>query len=159
MEFLYAKGGRSGHMEVRVGDENGFLIGEFKPSRTGSWETYVTDYLNIKDVSGVHDVTFVGKGSWGVLNLRSFALTDKIHLSLSTDYRVDNNDKGRDRQCTYKDLLDAYREQVFILNDDESSTTSVENEFFAYLNVDSELGAEAAVNLICKTTQERVDQT
>ena len=159
MTFEYAKSNIGGHMEVRLGDENGILIGEFKPTRTGSWETYVTEYMNIKDVTGVHNVTFVGKGSWGVLNLRSFALTENIHLSLSTDYRVDDNDKGRDRQCTYKGLLDAYRDQVFSLNDDELSTTSVEDEFFAYLSVDSAPGAEVAVNEICKTTQEKVDQT
>ena len=159
MTFEYASYGH-GSMEVRIGDENGILIGEFKPTRTGSWETYVTEYMNIKDVTGVHNVTFVGKGSSGILNLRSFALTENIHLSLSTDYRVDDNDKGRDRQCTYKGLLDAYRDQVFsLLNDDELSTTSVEDEFFAYLSVDSAPGAEVAVNEICKTTQEKVDQT
>jgi hypothetical protein len=84
----YAKGNTKGIVLVKLGDEGGKVIGEFRPVFTGSWSTFIDAFINIKDVSGVHDVTFVGKGNSGVLNLRSFELTGRFHLSTyNEDFR------------------------------------------------------------------------
>ena len=78
IRISYAKGNGDGaKMEVRLDGQAGQLIGEFIPIRTGGWDDYRTTYFNIKDVDGVHNVTLVGKGSSGVLNLEWIELPDE----------------------------------------------------------------------------------
>jgi len=154
--FNYAKANRNGRMEIRLGGVDGELIGEFVPSNTGGWHTYVDAYVNIKDVEGVHDVTFVGRDVNGVLNLKRFALTDKVALFISTDYKVDDNN-GRDTQCRYEVLLDAFQEQVYNLTYSGSSTT-LDAAFFSYLSVSDEASAINAVDTICKAAQDTIEE-
>lgn len=75
MCFSYAKGNHNGKMEIRIGDTEGTLIGELFPWNTGGWGNFITTCVNIEDVEGAHNLTFVGKDSSGVLNLEWFELT------------------------------------------------------------------------------------
>ena len=71
----YSKGTIGGNLEIRLGDENGEIIGTFDPSRTAGWHDYQTDHIPIKDVTCTHDITFVARGINGVMNLESFELS------------------------------------------------------------------------------------
>jgi hypothetical protein len=77
MRISYAKDNNHGKMEARLGGPQGTKIGEFFPWRTGSWENFIETYLEISEVEGVHDLTFVAKDQWGVLNLKWFELTSE----------------------------------------------------------------------------------
>jgi len=72
----YAKGNDNGRLEIRTGGPAGDIIAEFSPAKTGGWSNYMTAYIGIDDVDGLHDVTFVAKDTWGVLNLAWFELSD-----------------------------------------------------------------------------------
>ena len=63
-------------MEVRLGGHTGTIIAEFSPASTGGWFNFQTAYIGIDDVSGVHDLTFVGKDADGVLDMDYFELSD-----------------------------------------------------------------------------------
>ena len=81
----YSKDGYEGNsIEVRLGGPTGQLLGEFVPIDTSSWSNYVDAYveLNAEGVDGIHDLTFVGKGSGSVLNLESFS----IRLASSSNF-------------------------------------------------------------------------
>ena len=151
----YAKGNRNGRLEIRLGGLEGELIGEFLPTNTGGWGEYIDTHVNIKDVEGVHDLTFVGREVSGVLNLGQFQLSDKVQLSVSTKYKVDDSN-GVDVQCRYSVLLDAFNEQVFNITNDGWST--VETEFFSYLGVSNEASARDAVDDICKSAQGTIEE-
>jgi len=77
IRISYAKDNNHGKMEARLGGPQGTKIGEFFPWRTGSWENFIETYLEISEVEGVHDLTFVAKDQWGVLNLKWFELTSE----------------------------------------------------------------------------------
>jgi hypothetical protein len=47
-------------------------------------------------VDSIHDVTFVGNGGSGVMNLESFELSNIVPLKLFAAYKIDN-DKTRAR--------------------------------------------------------------
>ena len=74
----YAKANNGGELEIRLGaGTTGQLIANFSPARTNSWSTYQTAHVGLlTEVTGVHDVTFVGKDTNGVLNLAWFELSD-----------------------------------------------------------------------------------
>lgn len=73
----YSKGTHGGSVELRLGKgTTGTLIGEFYPATTRSWGKYLTAYFDIGDLSGTHDITFVGKGINGILNLAWFELAN-----------------------------------------------------------------------------------
>ena len=71
----YAKGNSGSWMELRIDGPDGCVIGEFVPSNTGGWSNYVTTYINIDDVDGIHGLTLVGKGTSGVMNIQYFNLS------------------------------------------------------------------------------------
>jgi hypothetical protein len=151
----YAKASTGGRMEIRLGGPEGTLIGELYPKRTGSWDDYQDVYVNIKRVEGVHDVTFVGRDAGGVLNLENFELTEVVSLAVSTEYAINDNN-GVDVQCRYEVLRNAFEAQVFDLIDDGSST--LDSEFFAYLDVSSLQAAEAAVDDLCASAQGTIEE-
>ena len=154
----YAKmGSNSGSsMEIRLGDgKMGNLIGELFPSNTGGWSNYKDEYVPIMDVEGIHDVTFVGKGGAGILNLASFDLSSKVPLQLSAAYKVDNDKTmARDIQCRYNTLLDAYTEQIY--EKVSSRVLSVEEEFFGFLRVGDAAAAAIAVDAMCLSAEATV---
>jgi hypothetical protein len=150
----YAKKNTGGRMEIRLGGPEGTLIGELYPSRTASWSDYQDAYVNIKKVEGVHDVTFVGRDKSGVLNLENFELTDVVSLAVSTKYAINDNN-GVDVQCRYEVLRAAFEAQVFNVTDDGSST--LDSDFFAYLDVSTLQAAETAVDDLCASAQGTID--
>jgi hypothetical protein len=155
MLVSYAKGNSGSSMEIRLGGETGRLIGELFPSNTGGWSNYKDEYVPIMDVEGIHDVTFVGKGGSGVLNLESFDLSSKVPLQLSTAYKVDNDKtRARDIQCRYNTLIDAYTEQIY--EKVSSRVLSVEEEFFGFLSVGDATTAAIAVNAMCLSAEATV---
>ena len=143
-------------MEIRLGDgKMGNLIGELFPSNTGGWSNYKDEYVPIMDVEGIHDVTFVGKGGAGILNLASFDLSSKVPLQLSAAYKVDNDKTmARDIQCRYNTLLDAYTEQIY--EKVSSRVLSVEEEFFGFLRVGDAAAAAIAVDAMCLSAEATV---
>ena len=73
----YAKGNDNGKLEIRLGSgTTGQLIAEFSPAKTNGWGTYITAYVDIADIDGVHDITLVAKDVHGVMNLAWFELSD-----------------------------------------------------------------------------------
>jgi len=76
----YAKSNDGGKMEIRLGGPTGTIIAEFTPAHTGGWSKYSTAYIGLPDgdgeVTGLQDLTFVGKDVHGVLNLAYFELSD-----------------------------------------------------------------------------------
>merc|ERR1712157_15274 len=62
-------------IELRIGGPDGEVIGEFSPSNSGSWTLYTTAIIEIDDVTGINDLTFVGKGGSGILNIAYFQLS------------------------------------------------------------------------------------
>ena len=148
----YAKASSGSSMEIRLGGKDGTLIGELKPSNTGSWSNYKKEYVPIMDVEGIHDVTFVGKGGRGILNLESFELSSLVPLELSAAYNVDNDKtRARDVQCRYNTLLEAYTEQIY--DTVSNRTLSAEEEFFAFLGVSNITLARIAVDAMCLSAQ------
>ena len=78
IRLRYAKNNNGGKVEIRLDGPEGPLLATFTPSRTGGWYTFVEGYVSINGVSGVHDLSFVGKDAGGVLNLLWFELTDEV---------------------------------------------------------------------------------
>jgi len=76
----YSKGNvNRGHkMELRIGGPDGDIIGDFSPSNTGGWFTYATVRIEISDVTGINDLTLVGKGGSGILNIDYFELSSSM---------------------------------------------------------------------------------
>jgi hypothetical protein len=70
-------------LELRLGDSTGEQLGEFRPSYTGGWDKFKTECINIVDSEGEHDLTFVARDTWSVLNLKKFYLSPTL---LSYDY-------------------------------------------------------------------------
>ena len=156
----YAKGNSGGKVELRTGGATGNVIAVFYPKYTGGWDKYRTSCINIKEVDGEHDLTFVGRDQWGVLNLEKFELSPNLDLQLATKYKV-NDSGGVDIQCRYATLLEAYTDQIFnVVNDDTSSATDteIESAFFAFLGdgVTNET-ATAAADAVCKAAQDTIE--
>jgi hypothetical protein len=76
----YSKASNGGSMEVRLGGRDGDLLATFLPANTASWGGYVNAYVGIEGVEGIHDLTFVGTGINGVLNLDYFQLAARNEL-------------------------------------------------------------------------------
>ncbi len=86
----YAKANDGGEVEVRKGGADGQLIAKLSPASTSHWHNnYITAYLELlTDVTGIQEVTFVGKGTSGVLNLMWFELSDFSERSTATYARI-----------------------------------------------------------------------
>ena len=67
--------GNGSKLELRIGGPTGTLIGEYSPAKTGGWNTFTTVYIEIDDVIGIQDLTLVGKGGSGVMNIDWFELS------------------------------------------------------------------------------------
>ncbi len=77
IQFRYAKAYGRGTVELRIGGPNGILIGEFSPNRTGGWFIYRQKVVRIEqDVDGIQDLTLVGNGRFGIVNINWFKLLD-----------------------------------------------------------------------------------
>ena len=152
----YAKGnGPGASMEIRLGGKDGLLIGELFPTYSGGWLTWKEEYVPIAEVEGIHDLTFVGKGGSGVLNLLSFDLSSNLPLQLSAAYKVDDDkNQAIDIQCGYETLLSAYTEQIY--DKVSSRVVSAEAEFLEYLGVDSISQASDAADALCVSAQATV---
>jgi hypothetical protein len=160
--ITYSKGNSNGKLELTLDGPDGEKVGEFRPSRTGSWYDYKTTCINIKEVEGEHDLTFVAKDTWGVLNLEKFELSDNIELSLATKYKVNDNN-GVDIQCRYSTLLIAFTEQVFNAvnaNAADATDAEIEEAFYAFLGdeIDDADAASAAVDVVCKSAQDTIEK-
>ena len=78
VQLRYAKGNYGGKLELRIGGTTGTLIGEYSPAQTGKnwWNAaFTTVYIDIDDVIGIQDLTLVGKGVLGVMNIDWFKLS------------------------------------------------------------------------------------
>ena len=78
IRIRYAKNNNGGQVEIRLGGPDGALLATFKPSYTGGWLMFMDGYVGIDGVSGVHDLTFVGKDASGVMNMLWFELSGEI---------------------------------------------------------------------------------
>ncbi len=76
VKIRYAKDTIDGQLELRIGGPTGALIGEYSPSNTGDWFNFTTVYIEIDDVIGFQNLTLVGKGGSGVMNIDWFKLSD-----------------------------------------------------------------------------------
>ncbi len=72
IRFRYAKNNEGGDMEIRSGGSTGTLLATFTPTSTKGWQMYRETYIGIENMSGIHDITFVGKNGSGVLNFLWF---------------------------------------------------------------------------------------
>jgi len=73
----YAKGNTGGRVEVWLDGTDGTLIGEFRPNKTGGWWNWEEAKIALSaDVSGIHDLTFLAKGSNTVMNMAWFELSN-----------------------------------------------------------------------------------
>ena len=76
IRLRYAKNNNGGKVEIRLDGPEGPLLATFTPSHTSGWYMFMEGYVSINGVSGVHDLSFVGKDAGGVLNLLWFELSD-----------------------------------------------------------------------------------
>merc|ERR1712038_1673243 len=60
------------------GSSGGAIIGEFNPSRTGSWDVFEEEMVAIDHIDGVHDLTFVGEDANWIMEMKSFELSEII---------------------------------------------------------------------------------
>ena len=76
IKVRYARGSSGGKIEIRLGGPQGQLIGEFVTVNTGGWNKFSTKTIdiNVQNVSGYQDLTFVGKEVDGLMNLSWFKL-------------------------------------------------------------------------------------
>jgi hypothetical protein len=75
VQLRYAKGDNGGKLELRIGGPTGTLTAEYSPTMTGNWDTFTTVDIEIDDVIGIQDLTLVGKGGSGVMNIDWFELS------------------------------------------------------------------------------------
>ena len=82
MIFHHAHGGGGGHVEIQKGGLSGDIIGNFYPTGTGSWSTYITSNdLSISSThSSVENLAFNGRGGNGVFHLMSFELSGLVSI-------------------------------------------------------------------------------
>ena len=72
----------AGGVEVKLGDENGPIIGTFTPWFTGSWETAMEADIEIDDnIEGLHQLTFLGTSANSIINLLWFELAPPVDTS------------------------------------------------------------------------------
>lgn len=71
MKIKFSANNWIGQMEVRLGDQNGPVIGTFMPFHTDGWKNFVEVYftLNAEAIEGLQQLTFVGVGGPGILDL------------------------------------------------------------------------------------------
>lgn len=152
----YAKANTGGTVEIRLDGPQGDVIATFAPHHTGGWDTFVTAHIPIDLVEGVHDITFVGRDVQSVWDPRWFELSSQLLFTLETDYKVDDND-GKDIQCTYDTVQNAYTDQVYNRYYSNSGT-SAENKFIAHLGVSSKDEAMDYVkNNLCGAAQQAME--
>jgi hypothetical protein len=81
IRFSYSKANTGGSVEVRLDGPSGDLVGTLVPVYTGGWYNWVEAYIGLDvEVSGIHDLTFVGKDVGGVLNFEWFEPSDRSEL-------------------------------------------------------------------------------
>ena len=153
----YSKGNTKGKVEIRLDGPQGEIIATFSPQYTGGWNEFVTVDIPIDLVEGVHDLTFVGKEHNGVWDTEWFELSSTLLFNLDTDYKVDDAN-GKDVQCMYDSVKDAYTEQVYNRYFSNSGT-SAENKFIAHLGVANRNAAKNHVkNNLCGAAQAAIDE-
>ncbi len=75
----YARGvSTEGNIEVRLGGPTGTIIADFLFPSTGGWDNYQNFAVSVSGFDGVHNLTFVGRGEPGLMNLKWFELSDEI---------------------------------------------------------------------------------
>lgn len=71
----YAKGNTGGLLELRLNGATGSIIAQFQPENTGGWDEFREMNIPLSnDVSGIHDLTLVGKYSSSILDLEWLVL-------------------------------------------------------------------------------------
>ncbi len=66
-EARVASATRGGNIEIRLGSENGTLVGTCAVPATGDWQNWVTTSCAVKELAGVHDLYLVFSGGEGQL--------------------------------------------------------------------------------------------
>lgn len=67
--------GKGGEIEIRLGSETGKLLGTCKIKKTGNWNKWKTISCSISEVSGVHDLYLVYRGTDDTFRLNWFQFT------------------------------------------------------------------------------------
>jgi len=77
ISIRYSKGSHNdASVLVKLGGPDGQVIADFTPAFTGGWSNWVEAYVGLdNDVEGIYDLTFVGKGGDGILDLDWFELS------------------------------------------------------------------------------------
>jgi len=157
MNLEYSKhGNRNDKLEIRLDSPTGTVIGTFSPQDTGSWEDYENVDIPLDLVDGVHDLVFVATGGHWIMTWKSFKLSEKIFFQISTDYKIDDQN-GKDVQCTYNVVKDAYTEQVFNRYFVNTGSTA-EAKFYAHIGANNEADAEQIVYDLCGSAQSAIDK-
>jgi len=83
IRLRFSKGNLPGYVQIRLGNENGQVLGIFRPFYTGSWGTYMeaTFAINAESIEGYHQVTFRGWDTSGVLGLDWWELAPPVNPS------------------------------------------------------------------------------
>ena len=75
IKISFAKGNNGGTVIAKLGGADGTQIGQFTPNHSGGWHSWAVGTITLDiEVDGIHDLTFVGTGGGGVLNLQWFEL-------------------------------------------------------------------------------------
>ena len=153
-----SKGNTSrGKLELRLDSPDGTLIGTFAPQNTGGWGDYTSVDIPLDLVDGIHDLVFVGTSANGLMDWKSFELSEKLLFRLSTDYKV-NDQNGKDVQCTYDTVKASYIDQVFNRYYNGTSSSSAEEMFYNQFGATSEATAMQIVYELCGSAQDAMDQ-
>ena len=78
IKLRYAKPSGAGRLEIRLGNQDGTVIGNFLPSPTGGLNTYL-DYSEAYfpitgGIQGIHQVTFRAYDQTGMMNMQYWEL-------------------------------------------------------------------------------------
>lgn len=104
LRLRFSKGNYHGRLEIRLGDQDGPVIGDFLPYFTGGWGTYkeATFAIDAGSIEGYHQVTFRGWDTSGVMGVDWWELAAPVNPSDHTLYE----------RKQAEDVLVAYRVNV-----------------------------------------------
>ena len=158
IKITYSKGNDNGYVELRLGGPEGQLIGNFSPQRTGGWHDFVTIDVLLDPVVGTHDLTIVTKDNKGVMDFKSFELSEEIFFEITTDYAVNSDPAASsDIQCTFEVVKMAFIDNIYDRYYVESAKTPDE-VFWEHLNVNNDESAMSVVKSLCETAQANMEE-
>lgn len=134
IRFRYSKGCCSGKVQARLGGPDGQLIGEITPKTTGSWSTFVEETFLISGAQGVQDLTLVGQGSSGLMNLDWFEI---VRYEENLETRLD---VGTQAASCWASILDGRDEIEVLVTSAEGGKTWTGHHVLSSSSIDTETG-------------------